>query len=152
MTSGKKKKCCRCQETKEYKEFGVNRSTKTGRADYCFECSRILSREAYKRRYQWVYDKFNNKCVLCGTFENLHVHHLHGKINEENGDLVLACKTCHIDIFHQGAWHKKLPTLSCIRCNHVWFPRADSSPRVCPKCKSPYWDRERQPKRNGIIK
>lgn len=29
----------------------------------------------------------------------------------------------------------------CERCGHEWFPRADKKePKVCPKCKSPYWD------------
>lgn len=34
----------------------------------------------------------------------------------------------------------------CTRCRHEWVPMKASSnpPRVCPKCKSPYWDRERQ--------
>jgi hypothetical protein len=34
----------------------------------------------------------------------------------------------------------------CERCGHEWVPRGDLNiePRVCPKCKSPYWDRERK--------
>lgn len=35
-----------------------------------------------------------------------------------------------------------LPRLQCKRCGHEWSPRSDSPPKVCPKCKSPYWDRE----------
>jgi len=28
------------------------------------------------------------------------------------------------------------------RCGHEWLPRQDTEkPRVCPKCKSPNWDR-----------
>ena len=28
------------------------------------------------------------------------------------------------------------------RCGHEWLPREQGEkPRVCPKCKSPYWDR-----------
>lgn len=35
----------------------------------------------------------------------------------------------------------------CERCEHEWVPREkDRDPRVCPKCKSPYWDR---PRRDG---
>ena len=30
------------------------------------------------------------------------------------------------------------------RCGHAWVPRKlnkeQTRPRVCPKCKSPYWD------------
>jgi predicted Zn-ribbon and HTH transcriptional regulator len=34
-----------------------------------------------------------------------------------------------------------LPGCRC-RCGHEWLPRDPSEkPRVCPKCKSPNWDR-----------
>lgn len=33
----------------------------------------------------------------------------------------------------------------CERCLHEWLPREDArEPRVCPKCKSPYWDKPRR--------
>lgn len=34
----------------------------------------------------------------------------------------------------------------CDRCGHEWVPRgeSDEEPRVCPKCKSPYWNRPRK--------
>lgn len=31
----------------------------------------------------------------------------------------------------------------CQRCGHKWIPRHENRPKICPKCKSPYWDRER---------
>ena len=31
----------------------------------------------------------------------------------------------------------------CERCKHQWVPREKDYPKVCPKCKSPYWDRPR---------
>jgi hypothetical protein len=43
-----------------------------------------------------------------------------------------------------GAWvyilgHK------CYRCNHCWRPKdIEKIPKVCPKCKSPYWDRPKE--------
>ena len=33
--------------------------------------------------------------------------------------------------------------LTCTRCGNVWRRRADTLPKVCPKCKSPSWNRER---------
>ncbi len=36
---------------------------------------------------------------------------------------------------------------ACARCEHTWVPRSDQRPVICPKCKSPYWDRERQTKK-----
>jgi len=32
----------------------------------------------------------------------------------------------------------------CLRCGHTWRPRQTERPRVCPLCKSAYWDRERR--------
>lgn len=32
----------------------------------------------------------------------------------------------------------------CERCDHQWVPREEERPRVCPKCKSPYWDKPRR--------
>lgn len=33
----------------------------------------------------------------------------------------------------------------CERCGHEWVPRGKAEdPRVCPKCKSPYWNTPRQ--------
>lgn len=36
------------------------------------------------------------------------------------------------------------------RCGHEWLPRnAEEKPRVCPKCKSPNWDRPKLFERGG---
>lgn len=33
----------------------------------------------------------------------------------------------------------------CERCSHEWIPRdIEREPPVCPKCKSPYWNRPRK--------
>jgi predicted Zn-ribbon and HTH transcriptional regulator len=32
--------------------------------------------------------------------------------------------------------------LICKRCYHDWVPRTDN-PTQCPRCKSPYWNKER---------
>jgi len=32
----------------------------------------------------------------------------------------------------------------CERCGHEWVPRDKTEPKVCPKCKSPYWNRPRK--------
>ena len=35
----------------------------------------------------------------------------------------------------------KIKVLYCERCNHEWVPHnMAQKPKVCPKCKSPYWD------------
>lgn len=36
----------------------------------------------------------------------------------------------------------------CFRCNHAWIPRKrDDKSAVCPKCKSPYWDKPKKTKK-----
>ena len=34
----------------------------------------------------------------------------------------------------------------CSRCKHQWVPRSkiDEEPTICPKCKSPYWNKPRK--------
>jgi len=43
----------------------------------------------------------------------------------------------------------------CERCGHEWVPRTkiDEDPTICPKCKSPYWNKPRisPTKRKAII-
>ena len=43
----------------------------------------------------------------------------------------------------------KLEAFKCERCEHIWLPRDIEKktgkldglePKVCPKCKSPYWN------------
>ena len=43
----------------------------------------------------------------------------------------------------------KIEGYKCERCGHIWAPRVEreEKPRVCPKCKSPYWDIPRRPLR-----
>jgi predicted Zn-ribbon and HTH transcriptional regulator len=45
----------------------------------------------------------------------------------------------------------KLPGYHCDRCGHEWLARdvgrgKGEDPRVCPKCKSPYWNTPRREK------
>ena len=38
----------------------------------------------------------------------------------------------------------------CERCEHKWAPRAlGQEPKVCPKCKSPYWNTPRKATKVG---
>lgn len=34
----------------------------------------------------------------------------------------------------------------CDRCRHKWIPRLkiDGEPTICPRCKSPYWNKPRR--------
>lgn len=38
-----------------------------------------------------------------------------------------------------------LKGFQCERCGHKWVPRNESDyPTVCPKCKSPYWNKPKK--------
>ena len=39
----------------------------------------------------------------------------------------------------------KIKGYKCERCNHEWIPRNKAeNPMICPKCKSPYWNKPRK--------
>jgi len=40
----------------------------------------------------------------------------------------------------------KVKGYKCERCSHEWAPRKKGVPIICPKCKSPYWNKERRKK------
>lgn len=39
----------------------------------------------------------------------------------------------------------KIQTLKCKRCGHEWTPR-QADVRICPKCKSASWNKEKKEK------
>ena len=41
-----------------------------------------------------------------------------------------------------------LDYLTCLRCGHCWVPRQEQV-TICPKCKSPYWDKPRKQEKGG---
>lgn len=50
---------------------------------------------------------------------------------------------------------KTVNAFKCLKCNHEWIPRVSMEeltgkikdmPRICPSCKSAYWDRPKKKK------
>lgn len=59
--------------------------------------------------------------------------------------VVLTNNSPACNIFSMGKIPITVMGYRCERCGHEWVPReAETEPRVCPKCKSPYWDRPRR--------
>ena len=51
-----------------------------------------------------------------------------------------ACPKCHRTVVPRTPREM----LTCNRCDYTWEPRASGKlPDTCPKCKSPYWNKER---------
>ena len=43
-----------------------------------------------------ILKKFNNKCIKCGSIENIHIHHKDGdSTNNEESNLIALCSICH---------------------------------------------------------
>lgn len=40
--------------------------------------------------------------------------------------------------------NKTFKLLNCLRCKHEWISKRKQLPKVCPKCKSPYWNKKRE--------
>ena len=41
----------------------------------------------------------------------------------------------------------KVEAYECDRCGHgPWLPRKLVMPKICPNCKSPYWNKKRKKK------
>lgn len=34
---------------------------------------------------------------------------------------------------------KTITQLECLRCSHKWWPRIETAPKTCPRCKSKDW-------------
>lgn len=39
---------------------------------------------------------------------------------------------------------------TCERCSHKWITKSDETPKVCPKCKSPYWDTKKKEEKSIV--
>lgn len=46
--------------------------------------------------------------------------------------------------YRDGFSEYTVTQMFCHRCSHQWINRREDKPRVCPKCKSPWWDKKRQ--------
>jgi len=58
------------------------------------------------------------------------------QINNIPHSILVGELVTKIKITHEG--------YKCERCGHEWIPRNEAYPRVCPRCKSPYWDRPKK--------
>ena len=53
----------------------------------------------------------------------------------------VQCTRCGLEISLASSFHMYVVKLhKCKRCGKRWFPRKPGTPRICPTCKTTYWD------------
>jgi len=58
--------------------------------------------------YTQVFEACNGMCVLCGTKQNLELHHILGRgkdLTDEPTNCVMLCRDCHHGKVHQNLKH-----------------------------------------------
>ena len=66
-----------------------------------------------KKTYDEVYERCNGLCAICGTNQNLHLHHIDGRGKDKTDDpnnCIMLCCYCHLKVVHKNNkyWRKKL--------------------------------------------
>lgn len=76
----------------------------------CYDSSR--NNTSISKRRESIINKYDNKCAICGRFENLRIHHIdtNNKNNEED-NLILLCEKCHRKI-HNGTFFTVFKTVT----------------------------------------
>ena len=59
----------------------------------------------------------------------------------------LTLKKFSISLLIDDTMKIRIRTLKCKRCGHEWVPRKRDV-RICPRCKSAFWDEEKKKKKD----
>lgn len=82
--------------------------------------------------HRWVWEQSSGR--LLSPIEVIH------HINRNRGDNRVP-NLALMDVYsHNGRFNS---SLTCKRCGHTWTPRQQEI-TICPKCKSPYWNKARR--------
>jgi len=82
--------------------------------------------------HRWVWEQSNGRSLLPIEV----IHH----INRNKGDNRVPNLALMNVYSHNGRFNN---SLNCKRCRHSWTPRQQEI-TICPKCKSPYWNKARR--------
>lgn len=69
--------------------------------------TQFVDEKRYGGNGKWVLARSDGKCEVCGSDENLMIHHMNGYSNDVN-DLIVVCSKCHGKI-HSGKISPKIP-------------------------------------------
>lgn len=102
-------KCEKCNEIKQIKALGLCKSCY--RKEWKNKLDKTDHQKFLEQKNSWrnggvrttkrVYKKFNSQCAICGSQEDLTIHHIDNKgrnakrKNNTLNNLVLLCRSCH---------------------------------------------------------
>lgn len=58
-----------------------------------------------KETYQKVYKRDKGICQLCGSNQNLHLHHILGRsknLTDDPDNCIMLCQNCHLEVAHKN--------------------------------------------------
>ena len=64
-----------------------------------------------KKTYEEVYERCNGVCAICGTNQNLHLHHIDGRGKDKTDDpnnCIMLCQYCHLEVVHKNNKYWKI--------------------------------------------
>lgn len=110
---------CKGCVNKEYKEVS-KKAIKMQNKTYSKLKQKTPIKKVSKKRimvsektYKEVYERCNGMCAICGTNQNLHLHHVDGRGKDKTDDpknCIMLCCYCHLEVVHKNNkyWRKKL--------------------------------------------
>lgn len=109
-------------------------------------CEDYNNRTRYNGNYYLVFKRDECKCKLCGSTENLCVHHIDGFSEEkpENSNknkLITLCRTCHARIHRSGM---KIPTEILQEINYFTGNESNNITKVLPPVTFCYTEKEKE--------
>lgn len=106
--------------TKNYEKYFYCRLEKKT-INYIVDCAKCFKREprnnkninkvskkritVTKETYDKVIERDNYKCRLCGTTQNLQLHHIYGRGKDLTNDInncIMLCMHCHLEVVHKN--------------------------------------------------
>lgn len=78
--------------------------------------------EVSKETYQKVYERDKGICQLCGSSQNLHLHHILGRgknLTDNPDNCIMLCQNCHLEVVHKNQKKYRPILLEKVRAKNV---------------------------------
>lgn len=75
-----------------------------------------------KETYQKVYERDKGICQLCGSSQNLHLHHIMGRgkdLTDNPDNCIMLCRNCHLEVVHKNQKKYRPILLEKVRAKNV---------------------------------